>query len=199
MEPEQHMSSRSSCDAEHFEQNHIARGRPWLGPRLSAPWARLLVVVSLCQSDNSGYAVMVTDMQDFVERTQIRRLLKGIMNGVCMDKPDQLTPYIIDWLRIHEAPDASKALLGQSGQLDTMGTWTARRVAPTKSALRLYLSDIQVAAHLEIVLEAALLEKPSNLPAFIIQRLCQSEKPMAHFTTNTYDVNYGVAEVTEVS
>ena len=98
-------------------------------------------------------------------------IFSGLIKAVASSKPDAFAAFAVEWLCLTYADAIPPALEAAARS----SSWSRRKdVAPTQQAFLNYLMDIQLAPLLEKATEAALLAKPENVPAFLLD-LFQAE------------------------
>ena len=131
--------------------------------------------------------------EDYLQKTSLRPMLASLLEKTCKDKPDNLVPFMLEYLQT-TYPDAAKAAQ-PANPPGSLGSWSKRPdVQPTQEGLQAYLAEIKARSTLETVLEQALRQQPANVVAFVIESLCSSGDGMAAPTGSAA----GVAAATEV-
>ena len=104
-----------------------------------------------------------TTPEEYLQRTSLRPMLASMLERTCKDKPDNLIPFMLEYLQT-TYPDASQSA-NPINAPGSFGTWARRTdVQPTEAGLQAYLTQIKARATLESVLEQALHPHPRPQP-----------------------------------
>jgi len=120
----------------------------------------------------------MTPPEEYLQKTSLRPMLASLLERTCKDKPDNLVPFMLEYLQA-TYPDAAKAA-NPANAPGSFGTWARRTdVQPTQEGLQAYLTQVKARSTLETVLEQALRQQPANVVAFVIDALCSGEELLA--------------------
>jgi len=116
--------------------------------------------------------------EEYLQKTSLRAMLASLLERACKDKPDKLTPFMLEYLQ-YTYPDAAKEA-SPTTPIASFGAWTKRSdVQPTQEGLQAYLAEIKARPTLEGILEQALRKQPPNVVAFVIESLCDGGESAA--------------------
>lgn len=147
-------------------------GRPLLGA------TTVVVTAFTARAMERMYTVPGTTPEEYLQRTSLRPMLASLLERTCKDKPDNLLPFMLEYLQT-TYPDASQSA-NPINAPGSFGTWARRTdVQPTEAGLQAYLTQIKARVTLESVLEQALRMQPANVVAFVIESLCAGDDLLA--------------------
>ena len=105
------------------------------------------------------------DAVAWLESVAMRPMLESLLESICKDKPNILINYAMYWLRDAYPAESEKASCAAE---ETLAWQTRLDVQPTPDGLMAYLKEVSATVILEGIIERAIRNRPTNVPAYVL-------------------------------